>query len=171
MSQELFDEAIRLEEEGQNERALSIWRQLAGTHPSRNVFLRLAHLTTELGLIDDAESAFKHALEIDNRSAVALLGLGHLAIDRRDFKAAETYLRKSCEFEESSPGYSVLGVALRNNGKEFEAEEAYRQAIRLDPRYEEAYFNLGVEGNRIGPGLCAGAPGTWVRPHRPRAQP
>jgi len=35
-------------------------------------------------------------------------------------------------------------VALRNNGKELEAEEACRKAIRLDPRYEEAYFNLGV---------------------------
>jgi tetratricopeptide (TPR) repeat protein len=103
VSQGLFEEAIRLEEEGQNERALILWRQLAETHPTRNVFLRLAHLTTELGLIDDAESAFKRALEIDNRSASALLGLGHLAIDRRDFKAAETYLRKSCEIVESAP--------------------------------------------------------------------
>jgi Flp pilus assembly protein TadD len=37
-----------------------------------------------------------------------------------------------------------LGVALRSGGKDFEAEEAYRRAIRLDPKYEEAYYNLGV---------------------------
>jgi hypothetical protein len=38
VSKELFEEAIRLEEEGQNERALSIWVQLAETEPTRNVF-------------------------------------------------------------------------------------------------------------------------------------
>jgi superkiller protein 3 len=46
---------------------------------------------------------------------------------------------------EKSPGrFSLLGVALRNLGKDLEAEEAYRSAIRLDPAYEEAHFNLGV---------------------------
>ncbi len=59
MSQELFDEADRLEEDGQRERALIVWRQLAETHPTRNVFLRLASITKELGLIDDAEHAFQ----------------------------------------------------------------------------------------------------------------
>ena len=144
VSQELFDEADRLEEEGQQHRALIVWRQLAETHPTRNVFLRLASITKELGLIDDAEHAFQQALEIDGRSAGALMGLGVLAINRRNFEAAESHLKRACEIEESPGGFSLLGVALRNNGKEFEAEEAYRSAIRLDPKYEEAYYNLGV---------------------------
>ena len=144
MSQELFDEADRLEEEGQRERALIVWRQLAETNPTRNVFLRLASITKELGLIDDAEHAFRQVLEIDGRSARALMGLGVLAINRRNFEAAESHLKRACEIEESPGGFSLLGVALRNNGKEFEAEEAYRSAIRLDPKYEEAYYNLGV---------------------------
>ena len=144
MSQELFDEADRLEEEGQQHRALIVWRQLAETHPTRNVFLRLASITKELGLIDDAEHAFQQALEIDGRSARALMGLGVLAINRRNFEAAESHLKRACEIEESPGGFSLLGVALRNNGKELEAEEAHRSAIRLDPKYEEAYYNLGV---------------------------
>jgi tetratricopeptide (TPR) repeat protein len=142
--QELFDEADRLEEEGQQDRALITWRQLAETHPTRNVFLRLASVTKDLGLIDDAEHAFKQALEIDGRSTGALMGLGSLAIDHRNYEAAESYLKKACEIEEYPAGYTLLGVALRNNGKDLDAEEAYRRAIRIDPKYEEAYYNLGV---------------------------
>jgi Flp pilus assembly protein TadD len=142
--QALFDEADRVEDEGQRERALGVWRQLAETHPTRNLFLRLARLTEELGLMDDAQRAFKQALKIDGRSALALRGLGILAIDRRNYAAAESYLKKACEIEEDPGGFSLLGVALRNVGKDLEAEAAYRRAIRLDPKYEEAYYNLGV---------------------------
>jgi Flp pilus assembly protein TadD len=142
--QELFDEADRLEEEGRRDRALIAWRQLAETHPTRNVFLRLASITKELGLVDDAEHAFKQALEIDGGSVGALIGLGILAIDHQNYEAAESYLKRAVGIEEDPAGFSLLGVALRNNGKDFEAEEAYRRAIRLDPEYEEAYYNLGV---------------------------
>jgi hypothetical protein len=94
--QELFDEAIRLEDEGQQELALGVWRRLTETHPTRNAFLRLAGLTKELGFLDDAERAFKRALEIDDRSALALRALGILAIRRRDYEIAETY--PTCRF-------------------------------------------------------------------------
>jgi tetratricopeptide (TPR) repeat protein len=69
MSQELYDEAHRLEEDGQVERALAAWRELAVFDPTRNVFFRLGRCAKELGLIDEAEQAFKRVLEIDDRSA------------------------------------------------------------------------------------------------------
>jgi Flp pilus assembly protein TadD len=144
VSQELFDEADRLETEGEKERALGVWRQLAETSPTRNVFLRLASITKELGLIDDAEYAFKRALKIDDCSALAARGLGILAINRRDYMAAESYLKRACEIEESPAGFSLLGVAFWDTGRDLEAEEAYRRAIGIDPKYEEAYYNLGV---------------------------
>ncbi len=144
VSQELFDEAVRLEEEGQNERALVIWRQLVGMEPTRNAFLRLGRITKELGLIEEAEHAFKRALEIDPRSALALKSLGILAMDRFDYEAAAGYLKHSCEIEENPGSFSMLGVALRNTGKNLEAEEAYWTALRIDPHYEEAHYNLGV---------------------------
>jgi tetratricopeptide (TPR) repeat protein len=144
MSQELFDEAVRLDEEGQQESALRIWRQLAETHPTRSVFLQLALAAERLGLPEEAESSFKKALELDGRLAIALIELGILAINRRDYEAAESYLKRAREIEEDPGGLSVLGVALRNLGKDLEAEESCRRAIRIDPKYEEAYYNLGV---------------------------
>jgi tetratricopeptide (TPR) repeat protein len=144
MSQKLFDEADRLEAEGEKQRALAVWRQLAETSPTYNVFLRLASNAKELGLVDDAERAFKQALGIDDRSVPALKGLGILAINRRNYEAAESYLRRACEIDESPAGFTLLGVALRHTGKDLDAEEAYRRAIRINPEYEEAYYNLGV---------------------------
>lgn len=32
----------------------------------------------------------------------------------------------------------------RNTAKDIDAEQAYRRAIHIDPKYEEAYYNLGV---------------------------
>lgn len=144
MSQELFDEADRLEDDGQTERALAVWKLLAASSPTRNVFLRLARCANELGLIDDARAAFIRALEIDDRSAPALVGLGLLANHSQNYEAAEDYLKRACAVEDNPGTFTLLGIALHNLKRDLEAEEAYRSAIRIDPKYEEAYYNLGV---------------------------
>jgi Flp pilus assembly protein TadD len=144
VSQDLFDEAVRLEEEGQYEPALAVWQQLAESSPTRNVFLRLGSITKDLGHLGDAERAFKRALEIDGRSANALMSLGSLAIDQRNYEKAVDFLRRACEIQEDPGGFTLLGVALENTGELSDAEAAYRSAIRIDPKYEEAYYNLGV---------------------------
>jgi tetratricopeptide (TPR) repeat protein len=114
--------------------------------------MRLARFAQDLGLPDEAEQSFKKALQVDDRTLLALTGLGILAIDRGDYQAAEDYFKRACALEEDSTDsgdrlpvwLTFLGVALRNVGKNLEAEEAYRRAIRIDSRYEEAYFNLAV---------------------------
>jgi tetratricopeptide (TPR) repeat protein len=111
--QDQFDQAYCFEQESQNERALEAWRQLAETHPTRNLFLRLGRLTEELGLSEEAESAFKQALEIGRPSALALMGLGGLAIDLRDFEAAVGFLQRACEIKEDPGAFSLLGACPR----------------------------------------------------------
>jgi putative YjhG/YagF family dehydratase len=144
MAQARFAEAVRLEDEGQPDRALAVWRELAISHPTRNAFLRLASCAKDLRLTDEAEIAFTSALKIDGRSSPALAGLGLLAIDRRDFAAAEGYLQRACAVEDLALSFTLLGFVLTRRAKPLEAEEAYRQAIRFDANYEEAYYNLGV---------------------------
>ena len=70
--------------------------------------------------------------------------MGLLAIERRDFAAAEGYLQRACAVKELAVSFTLLGFVLTRQGRPLEAEEAYRQAIRFDAKYEEAYFNLGV---------------------------
>jgi Flp pilus assembly protein TadD len=144
VSQELFDEAVRLEEEGQNEHALAIYRRISEFTQTRNLFLRLAGCAENMGLAEEAERAFQRALEIDGRSALALWSLGNLAVRRGAYETAADYLKRASEIRKDPGIFSVLGVALRNAGKDDEAEEAYRTAIRVDANYEEAHYNLGV---------------------------
>jgi tetratricopeptide (TPR) repeat protein len=144
VSQELFDTAARLEEDGQDVRALAIYRQISETTQTQHLFLRMGACAKNLGLVDEAEHAFECALEINARSYLALWSLGILALKRRAYQTAVDYLKRACEIREEAGIFSVLGVALRNTGKNREAEEAYRTAIRLDENYEEAHYNLGV---------------------------
>lgn len=144
MSQQRFDEAIRLEEGGQTEAALVIWQELATSNPTRNVYLRLAGCSNRLGLAERARDAFERALAVDPFSVRALAGLGILAIERRDYTEAERHFRQACSVEQDPGTLTLLGVALSNLGEDAEAEATYRKAINLDPCYEEAYFNLAV---------------------------
>lgn len=145
MSQERFSEAIRLEEAGYLEGALAIYRQLAADVPhTRNLFLRIGRLAQELELTSEAEQAFQRAVEIDGRCALALQALGPLALDQSEYGRAAAYLQRAREIEEDPGRLILLGVALRNSGREQEAEEAYRRALQLDEYYEEAHFNLGA---------------------------
>lgn len=145
MSQERFSEAIRLEEAGDLQGALAIYRQLAADGPrTRNLFLRIGRLAQELELTSEAEQAFHQALEIDGRCAVALQALGTLALDQSEYDRAAAYLQRAREIKEDPGRLSLLGVALRHSGREPEAEEAYRRALQLDESYEEAHFNLGA---------------------------
>ena len=45
---------------------------------------------------------------------------------------------------------NILGYAYYNSGKYEEAIESYKQAIRIDPDYATAHYNLGVAYRRWG---------------------
>jgi tetratricopeptide (TPR) repeat protein len=93
--------------------------------------------------VDEAQQAFTRAVEIKPRSPLALTYLGMLAMDRGDYESAKGYLERSRDIEESPCVLSLLGRTLDHLQDDLDAEEAYRRAIRLDPNYDEAYFNLG----------------------------
>jgi Flp pilus assembly protein TadD len=46
--------------------------------------------------------------------------------------------------------HNNLGVALRDLGRPAEAEQSYREALRLRPNYAEAHNNLGMVLNDVG---------------------
>lgn len=105
----------------------------------------------EAALPEEAESAYRRALELDPRHADANLNLGRLLHERGEVAAAERHYRQALT---TSPGDATaafdLGVALEDQGRLEEAEAAYRAAIEAEPGYADAHYNLSGVCERLG---------------------
>jgi tetratricopeptide (TPR) repeat protein len=112
----------------------------------------LGNLYSDQQRWDDAETAYRSALEIDPKSATIRIALSYVLSqplfvsnlsDRYD--VAERMARRAIELAPSNAlGFDQLGVAMELRGLiSKETEDAYRNAIRLDPAFAPAYAHLG----------------------------
>lgn len=95
---------------------------------------------------DEAEAAYKIALDIDPADSAALNGLALLEQARRHIPEAEALFRQAME---ASPAERLfprnLGDLLREMTPRVEdAEAAYMRALALDSRYADAFNGLGL---------------------------
>lgn len=99
---------------------------------------------TQLGRYDEAELAYTSALHRDGRAPGALIGMGRLRLSS-DPAAAETYFLSAVKADpRNTTGWSDLGVARDLQGHHEGAQEAYRQALGIDPEMSAAMVNLAL---------------------------
>jgi tetratricopeptide (TPR) repeat protein len=144
-----FAHAAALEEQGKYAEALEEWRGLSSDHKDATVLCRLGVVAEQLGYLDEAEEAFRKAIEIDDKESSAYVALASILITRCEYEGACDILRKALRVEKNAYTYTMLGVALNRVGREEEAKANLEAALVLDPTYEEAYFNLGVIKRRV----------------------
>ncbi len=92
-----------------------------------------------------AESALRHAVDLDPKEFWAWFSLGHCHFEQnRPLDAAGDFA--ACIALEPSFAWPRLnrGLALARAGRLIEAREAYVQAIALNPRFAEAWLNRGL---------------------------
>ena len=95
---------------------------------------------------DEAEAAYRKAIELDPVWAWPWYGLGNvLRAHHQRFDEAETAYRKAVELEPAwAWPWNNLGGLLQDHLRHFdEAETAYRKAIELDPVWAWPWYNLG----------------------------
>ena len=93
---------------------------------------------------EDAEAAYRKALELDPDSVAAWNNLGIVLHNQRRYPEAEAAYRKALELDpDCVHAWNNLGNALNNQYRYPEAEAAYRKALELDPDYVQAWNNLG----------------------------
>ncbi len=89
-----------------------------------------------------AEQAYRQALQVFPRHAVALQLLGLLLRRQGDLVQAEALMRQSLQVQ---PGqahvWNNLGNLLLSVGRAAEAEAAFDQALALQPSYADAHYN------------------------------
>jgi tetratricopeptide (TPR) repeat protein len=130
---------------GEHAQALTHWRQALALQPQRQQEIRpqLALCLSRLEQHQEAEELVKQSLSESGPQAnlYELLGSIHMAQDHWDLALA--CLRKSQILQPDSAQTAFqIGWCLENLG-DAAAEEAYSQALRLDPSLVEAYSGLG----------------------------
>jgi Flp pilus assembly protein TadD len=107
-------------------------------------------LSERRGRPQDAEQAYRRAIELDPRYALPWHNLGIQLGDLRRYEEAEQAYRRAMELDpRDADPWNNLGILLRELERYGEAEQAYRRAIELDPRYAAPWNNLGVELERL----------------------
>ena len=106
--------------------------------------------------IEEVIAAYHKASEIDPTSAGALVNLGTLYFNARDWKEAERYYRKAVEVD---PEYALahfnLGNLYDERGDRPAALTHYIAAIRIHPRYADAHYNVALLYQAMGQPLRA----------------
>ncbi len=119
-------------------------------NPAHWTQLGLAQLDRGQG--DQAIRSFQQALQLDPKQALALSGLGTLHLnlfrqrkDRRGLQLAAGFFSRALEADARLiTAVNGLGVVHLYLGDSPKAIEQFRSAIRLDPGFVNAHFNLAI---------------------------
>jgi Flp pilus assembly protein TadD len=125
--------------------------------PDYRAYVALAEALEKLGDFDHAEQALHAAIALEpdkfkahhHLSRILWLRASKIArTDRQraraDFEEAAVYARKAiARRADDAMSHVVLGLALRQLGKEKEALDAFRTAVELGPNLTDAHFYLG----------------------------
>jgi len=89
--------------------------------------------------------AYEKALELDPTSAGALVNLGTIHFNARNWKDAERYYAQALE---ADPDYALAHFDLANlydeRGDRTKALEHYQAALRVSSHYADAHYNLAL---------------------------
>jgi tetratricopeptide (TPR) repeat protein len=106
--------------------------------------------------VEEVIAAYRKAAEIDPTSAGALVNLGTVYFNARDWHQAEQHYRKAVEVD---PEYALahfnLGNLYDERGDRPGALNQYLVAIRIHPRYADAHYNIALLYQSMGQPLQA----------------
>lgn len=95
--------------------------------------------------MEEIIEAYNKAAEIDPGSAGALVNLGTVYFNARDWREAERHYRKALEVD---PEYALahfnLGNLFDERGDRSTALSHYQAALRIHPNYADAHYNVAL---------------------------
>jgi len=95
--------------------------------------------------VEHVTQAYEKAIELDPNSAGALVNLGTIYFNARDFARAKQFYERALEVD---PEYALAHFDLANlydeRGDRNKAVEHYQAALRIAPNYADAHYNLAL---------------------------
>jgi tetratricopeptide (TPR) repeat protein len=105
---------------------------------------------------EEVIAAYLKAAELDPTSAGALVNLGTVYFNSKNWREAEQYYRKAVEVDrEYALAHFNLGNLYDERGDRTGALNHYLAAIRIHPRYADAHYNVALLYQSMGQPLKA----------------
>ena len=99
----------------------------------------------QAGQLNEAEQHYRSVLAASPKHADALVYLGIVLFDRREFEQSVAAYREAIQIQPTYPiAWNNLGNSLRMLGRVDEAEECFEQSLRQKPDYLSALKNRGT---------------------------
>jgi len=130
-----------------NEEALLALEKAVELDPADSAtVVNYGNALSNIDRIDDAEKAYRKAIELDSQCWEAWAGLGNILVKfRKDSQGAEEAYRKALAVNsEDIDLLRNIGLLLWESGRAAEAEKTCRQAIKIAPDDSELWNLLGV---------------------------
>ena len=106
--------------------------------------LHIAMMASEDGHTAKARAALEKLLQLDNKSAIALLQLGHLEMESENYTKAVEYLRRAREVRPDGADVAFdYGRALELSGDLLGAQGALQASLKLNPNQVDVRLLLG----------------------------
>lgn len=100
--------------------------------------------------IEQAIQAYESATRLDPNCAGALVNLGTIRFNAKDFDKAEQFYRRALEIDQDYPlAHFNMANLYDERGEYAKAMKHYQAAVRLNPQYADAHYNLALlfQGN------------------------
>ncbi|MFB6450743.1 tetratricopeptide repeat protein [Bradyrhizobium tunisiense] len=98
----------------------------------------------KMGLLPEAQAAYRQVLQLTPNQFIALHMLGALECDAKNYQQAEILLSRAVAGDpRSADAHMSLGVALNGLRRHGEACTSYRKALALRPNHAVTLSNLG----------------------------
>jgi tetratricopeptide (TPR) repeat protein len=137
--------------------ALELWKELAARNHEVSFLVRYGRVAEKLEKWGEAENAFAQALRVDPTSSLIMENMGSLWAYRTDkseadsFQTAKQWFLQALQHERNARLLTHLGATYLALDDNTAARDAFEEAIRIDPDYEEALYNLAALDERTNP--------------------
>lgn len=106
---------------------------------------RLGRIFLALRIYDKAEKHLRLALQIDPKYYSTHISLARCFFFQQKYKEAEELLQILIDEEVNYPDmFNLLGMILLEQKNYIQSLNHFRNAIRINPNYKEAYFNIAA---------------------------
>ncbi len=132
-----------LQAKGDKAAALDQIISLARANPKRGgIQLKLGMLYQDEGRREEAEQAYRRAIQVAPKLALAYNNLAWMAVvSKNNLSQAEQWAKQALELAPQVPSYhDTLAWIYRAMGRLLEAEKVLSKAVRMKPQSAEIYY-------------------------------